>query len=163
MRSDYIPVATRNALARCILREDPPKRLGRPRTLSSVEALSKIMFVYRTGRQWSAIQGIDGVSYKTVHHRFKVWSKLRLFEHAFYDLSKEYRRRTHHPIILRKEASQHCHQRLFGRYSSVARYFGEWRICSGYWQSNLVEQMLHKLRYYRGSRSLQTSFRNPLS
>jgi len=136
--SDFIPVATRNALAICILREDPPKRMGGLRTLSSVGALIKINFVCRTGCQWSAIQGIDGVSYKTVYHRFKVWSKLRLFEHAFYDLSNEYRRRTHHP--------------LFGRYSSVAHCFGEWRTPSGYWQSNLVEQMLHKLRYCRGSK-----------
>jgi hypothetical protein len=57
------------------------------------------MFVCRTRCQWSALQGIDGVSYKTVYHIFKVWSKLRLFEHAFYDLSKEYRRHSHHPII----------------------------------------------------------------
>jgi hypothetical protein len=57
------------------------------------------MFVCRTGCQWSSIQGIDGVSYKTLYHRFKFWSKLLLFENAFYDLSKEYRRHIHHPII----------------------------------------------------------------
>lgn len=33
-----------------------------------------------------------GVSYKTAYHRFNLWSKHRLFEHAFYELAAEYRR-----------------------------------------------------------------------
>jgi len=54
--------------------------------------------VCRTGCQWSALQGIDGVCYKTVYHRFNLWSKHRLIEHVFYRLVSEYRATRQNPL-----------------------------------------------------------------
>jgi len=85
----------RNTLARHVLADEVTRlsSRGRPRLLSTSQALEACFFVCKTGCQWSAIDGMFGVSYKTVYHRFNAWSKHRLFEHAFYELASEYRKK----------------------------------------------------------------------
>lgn len=86
-----LPIQARNAIARNILAISLTRQpYGRPRRLSDVTALSAIYYVCRTGCQWSALSHIYGnVSYKTVYHRFATWSKMRIFEGAFYDLAQK--------------------------------------------------------------------------
>ena len=95
-----VSVEARNELARCVLAADAPKTRGRPRRLSTIQALDCILFVCRTGCQWSSLPCPPGVSHKTVYHRFSLWSRLRIFEHAFYSLSSAYRAAApHRPLI----------------------------------------------------------------
>lgn len=90
--SALYPQKIRNVIARLILKSEQIKtRRGRPRILSDAEALNICLFVCRTGCQWSAVDGMCGISYKTAYHRFNIWSKKRLFEHAFYELASLYR------------------------------------------------------------------------
>jgi len=92
-------ISAKNELARCVYQLDTRVgSRGRPRVLSTTEAIDKVLFVCRTGCQWSALQGIDGVCYKTVYHRFNLWSKHRLFEHVFYRLVSEYRATHQNPL-----------------------------------------------------------------
>jgi len=92
-------ISAKNELARCVYQLDVRVgSRGRPRVLSTTEAIDKVLFVCRTGCQWSALQGIDGVCYKTVYHRFNLWSKHRLFEHVFYQLVSEYRATRLNPL-----------------------------------------------------------------
>ena len=57
--------------------------LGRKRKLATAEILDRILFLCRTGCQWSQLP-VAGASYKTVYHYFAIWSKARLFENVFY-------------------------------------------------------------------------------
>lgn len=85
----------RNKIARHVLADEASRKSpsrGRPRLLTTSQALEVCFFICRTGCQWSAVDGMFGVSYKTAYHRFNLWSKHRLFEHAFYELAAEYRR-----------------------------------------------------------------------
>ena len=72
---------------------------GRPHKLSIAETLKKIFFVCKTGCQWRAIEGMDGVSCKTVYHWFRTWSKARVFEHEFYNLVKAYSEAIFKPLV----------------------------------------------------------------
>jgi len=81
----------RNELARRVAIVDPPKRMGRPRCMSPMAMLDKVMFMWRTGCQWSQIPTDGMASYKTIFHRFNLWSKHRVFEDAFYTLATAYR------------------------------------------------------------------------
>ena len=83
--------AVRNKIAHCALAVDKPSRLGRPRSMQTMEVVDAILFACKTGCQWLALTFICGVSYKTIYHRFGVWSKARVFEHAFYELAAAYR------------------------------------------------------------------------
>jgi len=83
--------AVRNKIAHCALAVDKPSRLGRPRIMQTMEVVDAILFACKTGCQWLALTFICGVSYKTIYHRFGVWSKARVFEHAFYELAAAYR------------------------------------------------------------------------
>jgi transposase len=94
-------ISAKNELARCVYNLDRRTgRRGRPRVLSTTEAINKIVYVCRTGCQWSALEGVDGVSYKTVYHRFNSWSKHRIFEHVFYRLVAEYRATRLNPLAV---------------------------------------------------------------
>lgn len=57
--------------------------LGRKRKMNSAQVLDRILYVCRTGCQWSQLP-VEGASYKTVYHYFALWSKARLFENVFY-------------------------------------------------------------------------------
>ena len=56
--------------------------LGRKRKMNSAQVLDRILYVCRTGCQWSQLP-VDGASYKTVYHYFALWSKASLFENVF--------------------------------------------------------------------------------
>ena len=86
-------VRARNELVRVAIQIDPPKAIGRPRRLSTIDAIQLIMYMYRAGCPWSMLPCPYGVSYKTVYHRFNIWSRMRIFEHAFYNMATIYRQR----------------------------------------------------------------------
>ena len=90
----------RNELVRRVVAADPPRRLGRPRSLTVVQTLDRIMYVCRTGCQWSQLPTEGHVSYKTVYHRFNVWSKRRVFEDAFYNLARLYTAERKLPLVV---------------------------------------------------------------
>ena len=103
--------------------------------MSIAETLQKIFYVCRTGCQWRAIEGMDGVSCKTVYHWFRKWSKARVFEHAFYNLVQAYINVTFNPINF---GGFRCGKLLFHRVrlcpsspSSVEKKTGEdsWSVC----------------------------------
>jgi putative transposase len=89
----------RNELARLILRFDVPSGRGRPRKVSNIEVLDRVFYLCRTGCQWSELPCPRDVHYKTVFHRFRLWSKHRVFEDAFYNLSTVYRQTVQLPLI----------------------------------------------------------------
>ena len=64
---------------------DPPRTIGRPRRMSRVDTIQLIMWMCRAGCPWSMLPCPHNVSYKTVHHRFNIWSRMRIFEYAFYN------------------------------------------------------------------------------
>lgn len=67
-------------------------KVGRPRTLELCYVLDRIVYVLRTGCQWSNLPVQYG-SWKTIYHYFALWSKQHLFEHAFHDILQFYLRR----------------------------------------------------------------------
>ena len=54
--------------------------------LSVAYIIDRVYYVCKTGCQWSTLE-VEGGSYKTIFHYFNLWSKARLFEHAFFALS----------------------------------------------------------------------------
>ena len=92
-------VRARNELVRVALQIDHPKTLGRPRRLSTIDFIQLIMHMCRAGCPWSMLPCPYGVSYKTVYHRFNIWSRMRIFEHAFYNMATIYRQRKQYPLI----------------------------------------------------------------
>ena len=86
---NLLTIAARNELLRVAIQVDAPKSRGRPRALSTIESLDRIMYVCRSGCQWSQLP-TDKCSYKTIHRRFINWSKSRLFESAFRNLATAY-------------------------------------------------------------------------
>ena len=48
---------------------------GRPQTLSVDYVIDRIVYVLRTGSQWSNIP-VDNGSWKTIYHYFSKWSKV---------------------------------------------------------------------------------------
>ena len=90
----------RNKIAHCAVAVDNPSRLGRPRIMQTMEVVDAIFFVCKTGCQWSTLTSVFGVSYKTIYHRFSVWSKARIFEHAFYELAAAYRLQHLHNAVV---------------------------------------------------------------
>ena len=60
--------------------------LGRKRKMNTAQVLDRILYVCKTGCQWSQLP-VEGASYKTVYHYFSLWSKARLFENVFYTLA----------------------------------------------------------------------------
>ena len=61
--------------------------LGRKRKLNTADIWDRILYICRTGCQWSQLP-VPGASYKTVYHYFALWSKARLFENIFYALAE---------------------------------------------------------------------------
>ena len=58
------------------------------------------MWMCRAGCPWSMLPCPHNVSYKTVYHRFNIWSRMRIFEHAFYNLAIQYRQHNQNPLII---------------------------------------------------------------
>jgi len=58
------------------------------------------MYICRAGCPWSMLPCPHDVSYKTVYHRFHIWSRMRIFERAFYNLATQYRQHTQRPLIV---------------------------------------------------------------
>ena len=65
---------------------------GRPQLLSLDYVIDRIVYVLRTGCQWSNLPMKVGC-WKTVYHYFAKWSKAHVFEHCYTDLLKFYARR----------------------------------------------------------------------
>ncbi len=85
-----LPVGLRNAIVHAVTRHESATRIstrGRQKKLSSAYVLDRIFYVCKTGCQWNQLEVVQG-SWKTVFHYFNLWSKLRLFENAFYNMSK---------------------------------------------------------------------------
>ena len=82
----------RNSIAhRCAMASSSSAR-GRPRILSDIETLDAVFYLCRTGCQWSALQETFWCSrcaWKTIYHRFRIWARLRIFDHVFHDLAKK--------------------------------------------------------------------------
>ena len=94
----------RNSIAhRCAIASISSTR-GRPRILSDAETLDAVFFVCRTGCQWSALRETHWCSrcaWKTIYHRFRVWARLRIFDHVFHDLAtNQHPRRLKLPFYL---------------------------------------------------------------
>ena len=70
--------------------------LGRKRKLTTADILDRIVFVCRTGCQWSQLP-VNGASYKTVYHYFAMWSKARIFEDVFYSCASRASRNNEAP------------------------------------------------------------------
>jgi len=64
---------------------------GRYRKLSYEYILDRINFVLTTGCQWSKLEVVNG-SWKTIYHYFSIWSKASIFESAYGDVLKVYRK-----------------------------------------------------------------------
>ena len=69
----------------------PSFRVGRPRTISFSYILDRILFLLLSGCQWSRLPTQD-CSWKTIYYYFSLWSKHNLFEHAYQDLIRVYRK-----------------------------------------------------------------------
>ena len=83
-----------NTLARSILlnhvkSHETVQKHGRPQKLSTDYVLERIVYVLRTGCQWSALP-VQGGCWKTIYHYFAKWSKAHIFEHAYHDIVKVY-------------------------------------------------------------------------
>ena len=59
--------------------------------LSLEYLLDRIVYALRTGCQWSALPVQHG-SYKTVHHYFHKWALQGVFERAWFDMARWYKR-----------------------------------------------------------------------
>lgn len=68
-----------------------PSSVGRSRSLPFPYILDRIHFVLSSGCQWSRLPVSNG-SWKTIYHYFALWSKHNLFQHAYYDLLRVYRK-----------------------------------------------------------------------
>jgi len=90
MSLSLLTVKAKNEVLRRVLAVDSCSSTGRPRCMSAVQTLERVLFVCRTGCQWSQLPMENGHSYKTVHHRFMVWSRHRVFEDAFRNLARQY-------------------------------------------------------------------------
>jgi hypothetical protein len=66
MTSGLLTVQVKNEILRRVLSVDLPSHRGRPRSLSTVETLGRILYICRTGCQWSQLPLPAHVSYKTV-------------------------------------------------------------------------------------------------
>jgi putative transposase len=100
MTSSLLISRARNELLRLVLLIDKPLPGGRPRILSSTQLLDKILYICRTGCQWSFLPMECKGSYKTVYHYFRLWSKYRVFEDAFYNLATTYRQQHQYSLIV---------------------------------------------------------------
>ena len=94
-----MPVACKNELVHIIFRRDVISKTGRPRKLSTIQALNCIFFICRTGCQWSELPCPQGIHFKTVYHRFRTWTQLRVFEDGFYNLVAKYTAQTKLPLV----------------------------------------------------------------
>ena len=64
---------------------------GRYRKLTYEYILNRILFVLVTGCQWTKLEVNNG-SWKTVYHYFSLWSKANIFENAYEDVLRVYRK-----------------------------------------------------------------------
>ena len=80
-------VRARNEVVRVAVKLEPPRTIGRPIRMSTVDTIQLIMWTCRAGCRWSMLPRPRNVSYKTVYHPFNIRSRMRIFEHAFYNLA----------------------------------------------------------------------------
>ena len=94
-KQSVCPEALRNILLTHIKTVSRPRcefrQVGRPRKLEVGYILDRIMYVLRTGCQWSALE-VKGASYKTIWAYFDRWAQLGIFEKAFYDMTRWYKK-----------------------------------------------------------------------
>jgi transposase len=100
MTLGLLTVQAKNEILRRVLSVDLPSHRGRPRSLSTVETLERILYICRTGCQWSQLPLPAHVSYKTVHRRFMDWSKKRVFEDSFKNLAAGYARNQQKSLVV---------------------------------------------------------------
>ena len=100
MSLSLLTIEAKNELLRRILSVDVPYSKGRPRKFTPVQTLERILFICRTGCQWSQLPLPSSISYKTVHRRFICWSKKRVFEDAFKNLSTTYLQNNVHGLVV---------------------------------------------------------------
>jgi len=111
-----MPVACKNELVHLIFRHDVISKTGRPRKLSTIQALNCIFFICRTGCQWSELPCPQGIHFKTVYHRFRTWTRLRVFEDGFYNLVAKYTAQTKLPLVADTSYVKNVHGRdVLGR------------------------------------------------
>ena len=73
--------------------------LGRKRKPTTADILDRIVFVCRTGCQWSHLP-VNGASYKTVYNYFAMWSKAKIFEDVFYSCASRASRNDEAPLVI---------------------------------------------------------------
>jgi transposase len=100
MSLSLLTIEAKNELLRRVLAVDIPFSKGRPRKFTSAQTLERILYMCRTGCQWSQLPLPSCISYKTVHRRFMFWSKKRVFEDAFKNLSSVYLRNNINGLIV---------------------------------------------------------------
>ena len=67
------------------------KSNGRPQKITNKEALHLILKVGRTGMQWREVDS-RVASYHTVFRRMQMWTKQNVFENAYKDVLRVYKR-----------------------------------------------------------------------
>ena len=82
--------------------------LGRKRKLNTADILDRILYICRTGCQWSQLP-VPWASYKTVYHYFALWSKARLFENIFYALAETVASTGQGSLVLDTSFVKHVH------------------------------------------------------
>ena len=95
-----LTIEAKNELLKRVLEIDIPFSKGRSRKFTAVQTLERILYVCRTGCQWSQLPLPSCISYKTAHRRFMFWSKKRVFEDAFKNLSSMYLRNNINGLIV---------------------------------------------------------------
>ena len=58
--------------------------LGRKRKLNTAQILDRILYVCKTGCQWSHLP-VEGASFEKLYPCLAIWSKARLFERVLYN------------------------------------------------------------------------------
>lgn len=67
------------------------RRVGRPRKIPFSYIVDRILYVLSSGCQWSQLH-VSGCSWQTIHGYFTKWSKASLFNNAYDDLLRVYRK-----------------------------------------------------------------------
>ena len=111
-----LPSALPNAIMHAVIHHERSTRIstrGRKKKLSATCVLDRIFYVCKTGYRWNQLEVVQG-SWKTVFHYFNLWSKLRLFENAFYNMSKNVQSST--VVVETSFVKNVCGRDVVGRY-----------------------------------------------
>jgi len=76
-----------------IVKENDRKEnmIGRQRKISYEYILDNILHILKTGSQWSNMK-TQNCSWKTIYHYFTKWTKLKIFERAYFHLLNIYKK-----------------------------------------------------------------------